>query len=124
MKTKEEILKNTIVPQVGAFTAFKILECGRIAKLHIPASAKRVGCMIAEDSNGERKCRASAAKVLSITSTNGKVKYKTGRSRHDYKFMYRVGKTVKPRQVFNTDPMVQCASGIHFFISREEAVAY
>ena len=47
-----------------------------------------------------------------------------GRSKHDYTFVYRVGETVEPREPFDPNRWNECASGIHFFITREEAEAH
>ena len=47
-----------------------------------------------------------------------------GPSSYDTKFIYKEGETVKPTEAFCEDVTQECASGIHFFITREEAVAY
>ena len=39
-------------------------------------------------------------------------------------FEYIVGETVEPREPFNENRYEECASGIHFFIDRQEAVDY
>ena len=45
------------------------------------------------------------------------------RSDHDNSFIYRVGETVKVEN-FDDDRTHECAPGIHFFITRQEAVIY
>jgi len=81
-----------------------------IVKLEIPVHAKR--------SNGtERKCRASEAKVLEIFGAD------EGVSNYDDSFIYRKGEVVFPDS-FNENRWNTCASGIHFFTTREEAEAY
>lgn len=90
-----------------------------IVELKIPADALR-------SSATTRKCRASKAKVLSITSIDGKKRYKKALStyRAANNFVYEVGKTVVPANGFERNRWVECASGIHHFITRDEAVAY
>jgi hypothetical protein len=39
-------------------------------------------------------------------------------------FTYKTGETVRPEKPFSDDWTDECASGIHFFITREEAVDY
>jgi hypothetical protein len=46
-----------------------------------------------------------------------------GRSLHNFDTVYRVGETVRPHQ-FDPDRWHECAGGIHFFITREEAADY
>ena len=105
------------LPSDGPITGWKKLADGKIAKLQIPAIAKR-------SHGASRKCRASEAKVLAIFESDGKTKAKSGVSQHDSRFVYEVGKTVKPTEPFNEDRWDECASGIHFFITRIEAENY
>lgn len=79
-----------------------------ICTLEIPAKAKRVGNFISG------KCRAEYAKVLKGSGFSG----------HDNSFFYKQGKIVKPRKKFNNDPLDICTSGIHFFLTRKEAINY
>ncbi len=89
-----------------------------LVKLEIPADARRSNA-------GGRKCRASKAKVLAIYNMDGSdCGDVEARSIHDASFVYRVGETAEPREPFDEDPLAACASGIHFFITREEAEAY
>ena len=44
-------------------------------------------------------------------------------SKHDINFVYRVGEMVSVDN-FNTDRWNECSEGIHFFITRQEAVEY
>ena len=91
----------------GAIIGYKKLHRWQICKLLIPENAKR------SNATG-RKCRAEYAIVL-----EGE-----GVSTYDSKFIYEVGKTVKPTEPFCEDRWQECASGIHFFLTREEANAY
>ena len=89
-----------------------------LVKLEIPADARRSNA-------GGRKCRASKAKVIGIYNMDGnECGDVEARSIHDASFVYRVGETAEPREPFDEDPLAACASGIHFFITREEAEAY
>ena len=90
-----------------------------IVKLEIPEDAKR-------SSATGRKCRASKAIVLEIQDTEGNKidskAYSTYKGAID--FEYIVGETVEPKKPFDENRYEECASGIHFFIDRQEAVDY
>jgi uncharacterized protein YjbI with pentapeptide repeats len=96
-----------------------IKEVPVIVELRIPKDAKR-------SSATTRKCRASKAEVLSITSIDGKKRFKKAVPRWCCvgKFVYEVGKTVVPENGFEENRWIECAPGIHHFITRDEAVAY
>ena len=104
-------------PEKGSFTAFKKV-CGNyIVELEIPADALR-------SSACSRKCRCSHANVISITNSDGSpADVEVVYSQHDSNFSYRVGETVKADD-FDTNRWNECAPGIHFFITRQEAVNY
>ena len=70
-----------------------------------------------------RKCRASKAKVISITDMDGEPAGTQVASDHDKNFLYVVGQTVEVPD-FDTDRWKECASGIHHFMTRGEAVNY
>jgi len=72
--------------------------------------------------SGGYKCRAAKAKVLAITDMDGRKK-RVAHSDYDWRFQYRVGEWVKPKQGY--DPaFYECASGIHFFLTEDEARNY
>ena len=102
-------------PGKGAYIGYKKAE-GKIVELEIQADAKR-------SSATTRKCRASKAKVLSITSIDGKEHFKKAKSSRDNSFVYRVGETVEVKD-FDEDRWKECSTGIHHFITREEAAMY
>lgn len=122
-------------PEEGSFIGWKkcISKDGKvIVKLLIPAEAKR-------SSATGRKCRASKAVVLDIQKMDGEhypdVAYSIYNATHIYgtafnysnpdrKFEYRIGKQVETEEPFEEDRFEECASGIHFFITRQEAVNY
>ena len=103
-------------PETGAFVAFKKCECNRIVKLLIPEDAKR-------SSATTRKCRASKAIVLEISDFSGEVKYKEAQSTYDSDFIYKQDETLEIEN-FDDDRWNECAPGIHFFITRQEAIDY
>jgi hypothetical protein len=83
----------------------------------IPDDAKR-------SSATTRKCRCSKAEVLSITNIDGSDAGITSvSSSHDPEFVYKIGETVSVDN-FCEDRWQECAPGIHFFITRDEAVRY
>ena len=102
-------------PEKGAYTAYKKAQ-GLIVELEIPADAMR-------SSATSRKCRASKARVISITDVDGNPGGNSVASDYDSDFVYCVGETVEVPN-FDTNRWNECAPGIHHFITREEAVEY
>lgn len=103
-------------PEEGAFIGFKKAG-GKIVKLLIPEDAKR-------SSATSRKCRCSKATVLSITNLDGSDEGDKGvKSNHQKDFIYKVGKTLEVKD-FDENRWNECSTGIHFFITRDEAVNY
>ena len=102
-------------PEKGAYTAFKKAR-DLIVELEIPADAMR-------SSATSRKCRASKARVISITDVSGNPAGDSVASDYDSNFVYRVGEMVEVPD-FNTGRWNECAPGIHHFITRGEAVRY
>ena len=108
VKNAELVLAQTsIVPEEGAFVGYKKLANGVIAKLVIPHDAKRLNAF------GSRKCRAEKVFVLEGA----------GASKHDNQCSYAPETWVIPDS-FDEDRSVECGHGIHFFITKEEAIAY
>ena len=106
-------------PEKGSFTGFKKAYWNNtpvIVELEISTEAKR-------SSATNRKCRCSKAKVLSITGLNGVAEFQQATSSYDNDFLYEVGKTVIVDD-FDEDRWNECSTGIHFFITRDEAVNY
>ena len=103
-------------PEKGAFTAFK--KCGKyIVELEVCADAKR-SCATS------RKCRVSKAKVVEITNLDGTPSDVTMvASDYDINFNYAVGEIVEEPK-FEENRWIECARGIHCFITRQEAVNY
>ena len=103
-------------PEEGEFIGWKKSD-GRIVKLKITEDAKR-------SSATTRKCRCSKAIVLAIENIDGSPSgLSEVRSHYDRTFVYKVGETVEVPN-FDMDRKNECAPGIHFFITRQEAVDY
>ena len=103
-------------PEAGSFVGYKICQDGKIVKLLITEDAKR-------SSATTRKCRASKAKVLEITNIKNTEKYEEAVSRYDSNFIYKAGETIEVAD-FDENRWNECSPGIHFFITRDEAVQY
>ncbi|MDB1521149.1 DUF5758 domain-containing protein [Bifidobacterium adolescentis] len=119
------IAKTSILPDEGdiigwkkAWTDNEMPPTPGIVKLLIPADAQR------SNATG-RKCRASTARVLDLQDKQGNSlpPDTTAYSGYDTDFTYRKGETVSVED-FDTDRWNECAPGIHFFITRIEAVEY
>lgn len=94
-----------------------------LCKLRIPARARRVEPLDkVQHGRTKGKCRAEWAIVVSIESETGN-QVKAGISFFDVSFEYEVGKKVVPRN-FNKSERLECASGINFFKTKEEARNY
>ena len=103
-------------PDSGAFTAWKKAR-GKIVKLLVPENAKR-------SSATGRKCRCDKAVVLAIENIDGTDSgLSSVASGYDPKFLYTVNETVTVSD-FCENRFLECASGIHFFMNRKEAVDY
>ena len=61
--------------------------------------------------------------VLSITSIDGKEEFEKSENTEEYSFTYEVGETYEIED-FDEDRWNECSTGIHFFITRDEAVRY
>jgi len=120
-KMEKADLERTRITPVGEFTAFKKVRTptgSAILQLLIPKDARRWGGLVG------RKCRADKATVVGVM-VDGKSK-KTKQvftSTHDQNFTYEIGKTYEVKD-FLDDARVECAPGIHFFITQIEAEEY
>lgn len=104
-------------PEYGEFIGWKKVFGALIVKLKITENAKRSSAF-------GRKCRCSEAVVLAIEHDDGAPSDETEVfSYYDRRFIYRVGETVSVPN-FDDDRKKECAPGIHFFITRQEAVDY
>ena len=119
------IAKTSILPDEGdiigwkkAWTDNEMPPTPVIVKLLIPSDAQR------SNATG-RKCRASTARVLDLQDKQGNSlpSDTTAYSGHDTDFTYQKGASIHVED-FDTNRWKECAPGIHFFITRIEAVEY
>ena len=94
----------------GGLIGWKKVE-GEILKVRIPEGAGRTASLVG------RKCRAEYAEIISIA--DGRLSEVTGGAG----LTYRVGETIHADR-FDPDPREECAHGVHFFRTREEAEEY
>lgn len=104
-------------PETGPFIAWKCCTELRVVQLLVPADALRVSATA-------ETCRCNKAKVLSIKSIDETVSYDWAQSTVDPDFYYERGKWVEPANGFEPDRWRDSSRGIHFFMSREECIAY
>lgn len=109
-------------PSHGEFTAWKrLLGANTIARLKVPAHATRTSAT-------SNKIRVSEAVVEEILTWNKQLRtwynVDEGRAVHDYKFVYKVGEIVKPDKPFDQNRFEECTSGIHCFLSMDEAIRF
>jgi len=118
-------------PEEGSFVAFKKLATKQmnenrevefvpyaIAKLLVPEHAKR-------STATTNKIRVSEAVVLGIMDINTGKEIEVAYSlRRLEDFPYRKGDTVKPEHPFDENRFRECTSGIHCFLTRQEAANY
>ena len=103
-------------PEKGAFLGYKKCFNNRLVQLLIPADAKRTSATM-------NSCRCSKAKVLTIKSFDYKENYDEAWSLVDENFIYKKGEWVEVRD-FNENRWMDSTTGIHFWMTREEAKAY
>ena len=99
-----------------AFFGYKKCVNDRMVQLLIPADAKRTSATLPS-------CRCNKAKVLTIKSFDFKENYEEAWSLVDENFVYRRGQWVKVKD-FNEDRWQDSTTGIHFWMTRQEAENY
>lgn len=103
-------------PPKGAFLGYKKCVNDRLVQLLIPADALRTSAT-------RPSCRCSKAKVLTIKSFDFSEEFDEAWSLVDENFVYRKGEFVEVKD-FNEDRWMDSTTGIHFWMTREEAMAY
>ena len=107
---------NLSCPETGSFIGYKKAD-NKIIVLEICEDSKR-------SSATSRKCRCSKAKVLKIEDLNGNVlDISLVPSDYDKSFVYQVGEIVEVKD-FDENRWNECSTGIHFFITKKEAIEY
>ena len=104
------------IPPEGAFRGWKKCRDGRLVMLGIPVSAKR-------SHGADRKCRCSKAKVLLILDSD-RNETNEAVSQYNSTFIYHKGKIVEPLNGFDENRWNTCGAGIHFYLTKEEAIAH
>jgi hypothetical protein len=105
------IAMTRILPCEGEIIGWKRCQKKVLVKVRVPPDAKRSHAF-------GRKCRAEFVEVLEVVGAE------IGLSMHDYgKTVYRAGERVTCDK-WEPDFTQECAGGIHFFITKEEAEAY
>lgn len=134
MKTDEKTKIDwpMVCPETGSFIAWKKageyivkleipddeerLSAGEyIVKLEIPADAER-------SSATTKKCRASMARVLEIQNVDG-TNADITMARSCWRKVYKPGEMVYPDK-WDNNRWNECSHGIHFFMTRDEAVEW
>lgn len=101
-------------PEKGAFTAYKRAQ-GYIIELLVPEDARRSSAF-------GRKCRCDKAIVVSITERDGSpTDVFSLHSDYDENFIYTINETAIVED-FDDNRWHECGRGIHFYITREEAL--
>lgn len=108
LSKKDEIRKGIILSK--SIIGWKKCEGDVIVKLKIPKGA------VVFSING-KKCRTNKCKVISIEMGN------TAISIYNHNFTYTVGKVIEIDN-FDLSYNVECGTGIHFFLSEEDARKY
>jgi uncharacterized protein YjbI with pentapeptide repeats len=103
----------------GTIVGYKKLACGNVLQLEIPADAGRMNSL------GSRKCRASYAIPIALLNREREQVEPKGdlSSRHNATFKYQIGIPCVPDK-YDDNLLEECSSGIHFFITFEEARDY
>ncbi len=116
-------------PESGGFIAYKkayaklnltsayVFGCPVIVELEIPKTARRCSATT-------EKCRCDRANVLKIYDLrHQEIKFVKAFSGYDRAFEYKPGEMVIVPD-FDDDRWNECSTGIHFFMSFQEAVEY
>lgn len=103
-------------PEKGAFLGYKKCVNDRMVQLLIPADARRTSATLPS-------CRCDKAKVLTIKSFDFQQNYEEAWSLVDENFVYKRGEWVVVND-FNENRWMDSTTGIHFWMTREEAEAY
>lgn len=105
-------------PELGeAFVCWKCCTDLRVVQMLVPKDAKR--CQSTMETG-----RAERVKVLSIKSIDETQSFDWAQSTVDPEFYYETGKWLTPANGFQEDRWKDSSPGIHFFMEREQCVAY
>lgn len=114
--TKQTQFFHLRCPESGPFVAYKKCFDDRVVQLLVPADAQRTSAT-------DTSCRCHYAKVLTIKSIDYTQSYHDAVSYADQNFIYEVGQVMVAKQ-FNPNRWADSTGGIHFFMTRAEALNY
>lgn len=103
-------------PETGPILGYKKCVNDRLVQLLIPADAKRTSATLPS-------CRCSKAKVLTIKSFDDTEEFDEAWSLVDENFVYRKGQWVEVKN-FNEDRWFDSTTGIHFWLTKADAIGY
>lgn len=103
-------------PEKGCFIGYKKCFNDLLVTLLIPSDARR-------SSGTNPACRCDKAKVIAITNLDGSGFYNEANSLVDENFIYRLGQ-YSYADGFEENRWLDSSHGIHFWMSKEEAIAY
>ncbi len=104
------------------YTKFSLvtLEIPDCAKVIYPFHSNKIGCDMAKVRD-IREIRFGVFRPFVVTDKKLKA---THSCFHSAEFEYKVGEYVKPTWSLDTNPRYECASGIHFFATKKEALRF
>lgn len=103
-------------PETGPILGYKKCVNDRLVQLLIPADAKRTSATMPS-------CRCNKAKVLTIKSFDDTEEFDEAWSLVDENFVYRKGQWVEVKN-FNEDRWFDSTTGIHFWLTKADAIGY
>ncbi len=103
-------------PETGPILGYKKCVNDRLVQLLIPADAKRTSATMPS-------CRCNKAKVLTIKSFDDTQEFEEAWSLVDENFVYRKGQWVEVKN-FNEDRWFDSTTGIHFWMTKADAIGY
>lgn len=126
VKTVKEVNKyGTVVTPFLVYKKAKVSIkgklCNAIITLELPTGAKTNIGHANHDWENWHKFRADKARVIEIRRNNSF--YTKAQSKSEPSFLYEIGETVKVKD-FDLSRKIVCSTGIHFFLIKEEALAY
>lgn len=112
------IFNQRILPDEGSIIGWKKAQL-KIIKLKVIDCKNAVGGLVG------RKCRTKSVEVLEFQELDGTIITDITELSSDYnnKFKYKIGEIITVED-WNDKPYLECEKGIHFFITRDEAVRY
>jgi hypothetical protein len=113
--TRATLPEFQLCSQENPFTAYKKVHDlnGKGVVLELEILGDRTSNLVG------RKCRASKVRVIKAIDSSETEFVST----HDKNFRYTVGAEIECKD-YNSDIRIECTSGIHFFMTQEEAAAY